>query len=65
MLNERELEDLLFVILRDTIYCQDNQLFIRNELKYLFHNLLEVLNPEEMQRVYDEIEYKGEKEEDE
>ena len=58
MLNDVELKELLFRILRDNIYCEDDNLFIRNELKYMFHNLLQTLDPAEMQRVYDEIEYK-------
>lgn len=59
MLNETELKDLLFKILRDNIYCEDNQIYMRNKLKYEYHNLLYLLDEEEMQRVYDEIEYKG------
>lgn len=55
-----DLTELLFRILRDNVYCEDDNLFIRNELKYMFHNLLKTLDPEEMQRVYDEIEYKEE-----
>ena len=55
-----DLTELLFRILRDNVYCEDDNLFIRNELKYMFHNLLKTLDPEEMQRVYDEIEYKDE-----
>ena len=57
-----DLTELLFRILRDNVYCEDDNLFIRNELKYMFHNLLKTLDPEEMQRVYDEIEYKEEDE---
>ena len=57
-----DLTELLFRILRDNVYCEDDNLFIRNELKYMFHNLLKTLDPEEMRRLYDEIEYKEEEE---
>ena len=51
------IKDLLFKLLRANVYCEDEQLYIKNDLKYDIHNVLYLLDKDEMLRLYNELEY--------
>lgn len=51
--------DEIKMIIKDGIYCEDDELFLQNNIKYKLYNLIIELDKKFIDEVWIDIEYKG------
>ena len=50
-------------IVRDNLYCEDDKLYCKNKLKYEIVNLLEEVDKDWLDELYEDLEYNESEEE--